>query len=429
MPGPNTSCVVSLYGNAGNISTASPNFTIVDTVGAFQIPLVRRNGLSGYVEVIVTKVTRIEYQQTWPVPNASIPFEWPSSLVLAPRQENASFGLFGISPSVSYMPFGQQYLLQFETNATWPRPTFQVVVTLIDDPLVMKAPLAVPNDTLLLQRATGSLLSLRWQRLTYPPGVVYRYNAEISGPYNSIVVDPRSMTWSLVVVDVPLVDFYNLVPQSLYFVRVSATNNASVGPSTTAYPFWTTPPGPASPPLDLAVSRVTGGSMIVAWRPPLDTSGIAVESYLIKVYIESSLVSSTTTNASNTSLVISNLMASTLYTVSVGANTKFPAAWFTSISQSTVIGGTIPTAPLPPLLQQVTGGSFTLLIVPSDDNGGYGLTKYTLFISPGGKNNFTIACMASTPSCTVNRLTPTTTYDVFATTMNPVVGMRSKCQC
>ncbi|RHY58875.1 hypothetical protein DYB34_000825 [Aphanomyces astaci] len=427
--GPNNSCLVLLYGNPGSISAVMPNYTTVDTTGTFYIPLVRRNGSSGNVMVTLSDVVRI-MNTTDPSSgddNESLPFNaWNTSIVLAPRQVNGSFGLFNIVPSVTYTPFGRQYVLTFDTNATLEQSRrFQVTLLFTDDPTVLKPPLPIIRNEITLQRATGTMLSLTWPRPAYPVLATYKYTAEIAGPYQSNMVDPRQMNWSSIEVsegeDVPPeAAFFNLVPQSVYFVRVTSVNDAYVGPTTTAHAFWTTTPGPASQPLGLTISRITGGSMAVAWWAPMDTSGLAIESYVINVYVNaSSLIRSATTSA--TSYVVSNLVASTLYTILVGANTKFPAVSFASAANRTVVGGTVPAAPFPAQVQQVTGGSLTLLIAPSDDTGGYAITKYTLYISPAGKNDFTIACSSGSTSCTVNRLAQTTDYDVVTTTTNRVV--------
>ncbi|RHY94273.1 hypothetical protein DYB35_001602 [Aphanomyces astaci] len=427
--GPNNSCLVLLYGNPGSISAVMPNYTAADTTGTFYIPLVRRNGSSGNVMVTLSDVVRI-MDTTDPSSgddNESLPFNARNtSIVLAPRQVNGSFGLFNIVPSVTYTPFGRQYVLTFDTNATLEQSRrFQVTLLLTDDPTVLKPPLPIIRNEITLQRATGTMLSLTWPRPTYPVLATYKYTAEIAGPYQSTMVDPRQMNWSSIDVSEgeavpPEASFFNLVPQSVYFVRVASVNDAYVGPTTTAHAFWTTTPGPASQPLGLTISRITGGSMAVAWRAPTDTSGLAIESYVINVYVNaSSLIRSATTSA--TSYVVSNLVASTLYTVLVGANTKFPAVSFASAANRTVVGGTVPETPFPAQVQQVTGGSLTLLIAPSDDTGGYAITKYTLYISPAGKNDFTIACSSGSTSCTVNRLAQTTDYDVVTTTTNRVV--------
>ncbi|KAF0691054.1 Aste57867_17666 [Aphanomyces stellatus] len=417
--GQNLACQVLLFGTQGSIVPTSPSYAVLDTQRSFQLPLLRSGGVSGYVSVTPISVVPLNvppylYAQT------PIPFTWTQQIVFQPLQTNGSFTINNIQPSPTYQATDRTFQILFATNSTTPNTTtvFYVTVAILDDPLVVKPPLQV--NGLVRQRLTASVVSFAWTAPYYPLAMNYTYLISLGGPYNTYMIDPATINWTNQTLGAtPQATLYNLVPNSYYFFEVAAVNSAGPGQGTPPQLFITSSPGPASAPFGFSVSQITGGAMTVSWNPPNDTSLLPVSSYTAQLFLGQSTIATVATTTPWYTFL--GLQASTTYTVAVGANTMFQAQMFASVTATTVVNGTRPTPPSAPLLQRASGGSLTLMVVPTLDTGGFPLLNATVFIRPAGSSLFAVACLTLPNStCTVYGLKLSTSYDIAATVANQV---------
>ncbi|GLD91525.1 hypothetical protein PINS_up000058 [Pythium insidiosum] len=164
--------------------------------------------------------------------------------------------------------------------------------------------------------------------------------------------------------------------QYVYVVR--ASNSIGLGPTSAAFVTQTTVPSQPSAPRNVS-ANVTGGSISLAWMPPLDTGGIAIEGYKLSVTTISDGVIVMSTTTSGRAYTYFGATAATSYLVTVSSTNKIGDSPTTATLAVQTLAATRPTSPPAPVVVSVTAQSVTLSLIPPQDMGGAPLTAMRIY--------------------------------------------------
>ena len=193
-----------------------------------------------------------------------------------------------------------------------------------------------------------------------------------------------------------------LTNNTSYSFTVTASNSVGTSAASAAEEATPTEQLPSVP---LSVSAETGDeSVLVSWSAPADDGGASVTSYTATASPGGS-----TCVVSSTSCTIDGLTNGVTYTVTVTALNAVGSSDASASAQA--LAARRPSAPQSVSAEAGDGSVTVSWSAPSDD-GGSSVTSYTATASPGGST-----CVVSSMSCTIDGLTPGTSYsfDVSAT--------------
>ena len=208
----------------------------------------------------------------------------------------------------------------------------------------------------------------------------------------------------------PVVDITGLSNGTRYSFTVVARN--SVGSSIASDNVTVTPATFPSPPRNVATERQNGG-ISVTWGAPESDGGDPLAPYIVKVWRDADLVSSTTT--ANTSTNIDRLINGVRFRVtvtasnSVGDSDPSPASFVTP--------ATTPGNPGNVRAIRDNGSALIEWDAPESD-GGDPVTSYQVRV--WDSNDIAVATTSTAPSVSVSGLTNGKIYGVSVTALNSV---------
>ena len=200
----------------------------------------------------------------------------------------------------------------------------------------------------------------------------------------------------------------NLKPNFLYAILICAVDSGSL--MSPAAIVLAKPGTPVPPPVNLALTAVTGSSASLVWESP--GSGVVSYSYLAKKYPEIPVDCNGGVSLGNvTSTTIGNLEDNATYYISVCAKNSGGS----SSTPAVMRGKTLPQPP--PSVSNLSGTSTLPGFIALNWTSG-GQNTYQYAIAVGSSTNPPIDCsfptqIATAPTATVSKLTPGSAYVVM----------------
>ncbi|MDI1463478.1 fibronectin type III domain-containing protein [Catellatospora sp. KI3] len=204
-----------------------------------------------------------------------------------------------------------------------------------------------------------------------------------------------------------------LQPATSYTFMVTATNvwgtGAASAPSSPVL-TWGLATAPRS------VTAVAGNAMAtVSWQPPASDGGSAITGYTVTPYLGAAAQPTMTVGPAPTSATVTGLSNGSAYTFRVAAVTALGSGAVAESAQ--VVPVTVPGAP-----RSVTATpgdrSATVSWQPPTDDGGSGITGYTITPYAGAAAQPTVAVGPASTSATITGLTGGTAYTFTVTARN-----------
>ena len=195
---------------------------------------------------------------------------------------------------------------------------------------------------------------------------------------------------------------YGLQANTSYCVGVTVHNPSTGALSDlSTHTVKTELPSAPTPPRNVVASSATGGAISVAWDPPLDTGGLDVSHYTLRMDPVPAISSATAgtpgdaswpavadgaaIDGSTPALQVGGLTAETMYTFGVSATNNVSTS---SMSDAAVLSTgplSAPSAPTGLRLVSATGGALTVAWDAPLDFGGIDLSSYIVqLVAPSG---------------------------------------------
>ena len=215
---------------------------------------------------------------------------------------------------------------------------------------------------------------------------------------------------------------YGLLNNRRYRVQVAATNEAglagAVAEASAITQLVATTPGFC---YDFEVTQRRGGSLSVAWRPPLDQGGYNVSRYGVRFGTMPSETVAGTLTVGVPSVLIEGLEPETSYWIAVSAETAWRAGAFTNPFVTQTSAASTPHAPRGLRFVQVSPSSGVLTCTPGE-SGGSPIVAFAATVSHAASGQQLYQLPASSVcSFQLEQLEFGTEYTVVVTAAN-VVG-------
>ena len=177
---------------------------------------------------------------------------------------------------------------------------------------------------------------------------------------------------------------------------------------------------PAAPTITSVSQTSSGGSMSIAFTPPIDNGGATISSYIVKYALHGSDLFTTVTGFSTSSpITVTGLTAATNYDFEIAAVNSAGSGTPTGITSGTTIAATAPTAPTITSAYQTSSTSIAIAFTSPTDNGGATISSYTVKYALHGSGSFTtVTGLGISSPITVTGLTAATNYDFEIAAVN-----------
>ena len=210
-----------------------------------------------------------------------------------------------------------------------------------------------------------------------------------------------------------------LAPGTHYLVRVAAVNRAGLSDWVTGEML--TLEGPATKPMNVAVSNLTGSTLTLTWDLPESNGGAAITDYKIEVSSSGGNVWTTIKDgvSPNRFVNVFNLTKGKRYVFRVSAVTANGAGTTSDVLTANTLV-TAPSAPTGLTFSGLTSDTVSFKWTAPTDKGGANITDYTIEISnDDGENWIDIDDAESVNrSFTVRGMVPGGTYQVRVAAVN-----------
>jgi Ca2+-binding RTX toxin-like protein len=279
------------------------------------------------------------------------------------------------------------------------------------------ATVADAPNSFALNSVTSSSAGLSWAWNGYDGGsAITNFTVETSRDSGTNwVLVPHSVSTSV------NLGLSGLAPGTTYQVRVAAIN--SVGHSDYLTGSLTTLTTAATAPQSVAVSNLSTTSLTLSWALPSSDGGSGISDYRVEVSGDggSSWTAIAHDPSNGLSFIVSNLAKGRTYKFRVSAVTSFGVGAVSGVVSATT-GTTVASAPLNLTQSSLTSSSVVLGWDRPADNGGSGLTDYSVETSRDSGTNWVLVphSVSTSVNLGLSGLAPGTTYQVRVAAINSV---------
>jgi len=289
-------------------------------------------------------------------------------------------------------------------------PWSEVLRTRTPEPVAPTAP-----TDLVISEVKSSTATFKWVAPTFNGGApITNFKIETSRDEGATWRNMDKLVSSSVNLKVT-----GLAPGTHYLVRIAAVNRA--GLSDWLLGEMLTLDGPATKPLNLSVTSLSGTTLTLNWDLPESNGGAAITDYKIEVSSNGGNVWTTIKDG------VSALRYSNIFNLTKGKRYQFKVSAITSTGLGTtsdvLTANTLVTAPGAPTglnFSGLTANSVSFTWVAPADKGGTPITDYTIEISNDDGENWTDVDDAESVnrSFTVRGMVPGGTYQVRVAAVN-----------
>lgn len=203
-----------------------------------------------------------------------------------------------------------------------------------------------------------------------------------------------------------------LDPEELYGIEIVPVSAFGSGKSTEPVSAATTTPTVSSPPLALTLDQATGGSLTMAWEPPVDTGGVPLEGFaLYLATVSGAGPFALACTEAQTLCMIDGLSPSTAYWFYVVARNDVGDSMPTATVRAQTQTITAPNSPLNVRITMFDDVSVECAWDPPADLGGSSIVSYTVLVQ-SLDGTITRPATATTTSSTVDGLAPSVPYSI-----------------
>ncbi|XP_036329357.1 uncharacterized protein LOC118741473 [Rhagoletis pomonella] len=278
------------------------------------------------------------------------------------------------------------------------------------------APPNAPTDLKVLVKSATHLL-VNWQEPTCNGAPIVEYRLESASVQNDFNSELEKSSIQMPAFQTcyqgaqTSVELRNLLPFTMYYFRVNASNAAGVSKWTTNINERTPAAVPAAP--HIKDCEFTATEVSLNWTEP-ECNGAPITAYTIE-YSEKSI----TTTDTNTVYTVTGLLPETTYKFRLQAINKIGPGPFSAYAKLT----TLPSPPTPPALE-CTGVGHNFIKLKWGDGKNLDFVKYYVEMFVQRAKEFQIVYSGTNSMCKVNKLQERTAYTfrIYASTDRAGIG-------